>query len=226
MGLIMHIDTALNSGSVGLSRDGKMILSFENQIANDHAAFVQPAIEKLVKQTGIQLDQLDAIGVVAGPGSYTGLRVGMASAKGLCYALDKPLLAVNTLQLMAEAAMTEFQGHDLYCPMIDARRDEVFTAVYDATGKEVLPPQPMILNGESFLQLGPDNAILFVGNAISKAKIILNNNFKWKFLEYHYPITLVGNVFFKAFSNREFRNLAYTEPFYLKDFYFGPPVVK
>lgn len=223
MALILHIDTALALGSVGISEDGNIVLSLQNEVANNHAAFVQPAIEKLLSETAISSTKLDAIAVVAGPGSYTGLRVGMASAKGLCYALDKPLLAINTLALIAASARTQLTGYELICPMIDARRNEVFTAVYKNDGETLLQPCPMVLNEESFLEFGAFRPILFVGDGAEKAKIILNNNSYWKFMGYQYPVADIGSAVFKSFINRQFQDLAYAEPFYLKDFYMAPP---
>lgn len=222
MALILHIDTALASGSVGISENGRLLLSLQNDIPNNHAAFVQPAIDKLLSETAISPHSLDAIGTVAGPGSYTGLRVGMATAKGLCYALQKPLLAVNTLALMAESAIAQLPGYELFCPMIDARRNEVFTAVYNRQAEALLAPQPMILNEESFLQFRENPRILFLGDGAEKAKIILNNIEGWRFMGYQYPVADIGLAFFKSFINRQFQDLAYTEPLYLKDFYMGP----
>src|SRR5205814_5136447 len=145
MALIFNIDTALEIASLGLAEDGIMIQSIENDQQKDHAAWIHVAIKNLFEKTGKTIDQLDAVAVSNGPGSYTGLRVGLSTAKGLCYALNIPLITVGTLQVMAlnavqALAKSDLQSADhggenelgdiLFCPMIDARRMEVFTAVY------------------------------------------------------------------------------------------------
>jgi tRNA threonylcarbamoyladenosine biosynthesis protein TsaB len=137
MPLLLHIETAVEGASLCLS-DGPEIIGFaENPSQKDSAAWVQPGIQDLLHKSGVRLQQLAAVSVSAGPGSYTGLRVGLSSAKGLCYALGIPLLTISTLKMMAVAAQS--QEVDLLCPMIDARRMEVFAAVYNKELAEVVP---------------------------------------------------------------------------------------
>src|ERR1700758_4691343 len=134
MALILNIDTATAKASICLALDGKTLALAENWTQNEHAAWLHSAIEQMMQQTGYRLRDLQAVAVTAGPGSYTGLRVGMAAAKGFCFALDIPLIAEDTLRTMAFAAKEQLPGTDLLCPMIDARRMEVFTAVYQNDG--------------------------------------------------------------------------------------------
>ena len=220
MALILHIDTALQKAFVGLSKDGELVAELVNEKQNDHAAFVQPAIQTILSETGIQLSQLDAVGVVAGPGSYTGLRVGMSSAKGLCYALNIPLLRVSTLDAMAAAAIGGFPDFDLYCPMIDARRNEVYTAVYSADLREVTPAHALILTQDSFMQALAAQKVLFTGNGSEKWKNIIMPSSHAFFEQKNYNGHHLARLILKSFKNKEFCDLAYSEPFYLKDFHF------
>lgn len=219
MAFILVIDTALSDACVGLSKDGQLLQFRQNSLPNDHAAFVQPAIREMLAAESLTINEIDAVGVVAGPGSYTGLRVGLASAKGICYALGKPLMLCNTLELLADSARIAHPGYDLFCPMIDARRDEVFTAVYKPDNEILQPPMPFILNPSAFGDFF-EKKLLFIGNGAEKAKVILNKNPNWSFTNYQYTASDTSRVFFNLFINKQFRDLAYAEPFYLKDFYF------
>ena len=133
MSLILNIDTASEKAHVSFAKNGLIINSLSCESQKEHASFLQTAIQQLTKNTNIFLTDIDAVAVTAGPGSYTGLRVGMASAKGLCYALKKPLITISSLEVLTISALDLFQNTGesvLLCPMIDARRMEVFTAVY------------------------------------------------------------------------------------------------
>ncbi len=220
MSLILNIDTSGRQAHISLARDGKVLHYFNNESQKDHASFLQPAILQLSKLAGISLTSVDAIAVTAGPGSYTGLRVGMASAKGLCYALKKPLIALNTLEVLTVSATLCFSFENdpvLFCPMIDARRMEVFTAIYD---KDLLPyfnPRPFILDELSFEKELSSNKILFFGSGSAKWKAVCNHP-KALFEEVEVlPEGMAGLSDFMARENR-FTNLAYSEPFYLKEF--------
>src|SRR6266513_858318 len=155
MSLILNIDTAIETASITLAQDGKVFRSATNESEKDHAAWIHPAIHILMRESGWQLQNLNAVAVSIGPGSYTGLRIALSTAKGLCYALQIPLVTVGTLEAMAFSAIQNFETSDpyfppedarrtaqgyLFCPMIDARRMEVFTAVYDSSLNEVVKP--------------------------------------------------------------------------------------
>ena len=168
------------------------------------------AIKEMMEEAGISLQQLDAIAVSSGPGSYTGLRVSMATAKGLCYALQKPLITVGTLKMMAVAAREA--STDLLCPMIDARRMEVFTAVYDHSLSEILSPVNIILDNESFKGLLEKHSILFFGNGSEKFRSLISHpNASFKNLEA--TAEHMTGLSYSQFKNKEFADLAYTEPY-------------
>lgn len=221
MALILHIDTASAVASVSIARDGNIISSIENKLVNEHASFLQPAIKKMLQDTGISLPETDAIAVVNGPGSYTGLRVGLASAKGLCFALNKPLVTIGTLPLMAHAAIQATGDKNiLYAPMIDARRMEVFTAVYDADGKEKLSPCSKILTNDSFVAFLLLYKVLFFGSGSQKWEKICRHPNALFSRDYD-TIQSFAQLSLKAYLLQESAGLAYSEPQYLKEFYTG-----
>ena len=151
MSLILNIDTALDTASVCLAKDGTSLQLITNDNQKDHATWLHTAINEILKKGGYSISQLEAVAVSIGPGSYTGLRVGLASAKGFCYALRIPLIAVSTLEMMAVSVKEEASG--LICPLIDARRMEVFTAIYDKELGEKSSPQTMIIDENSFASI-------------------------------------------------------------------------
>jgi tRNA threonylcarbamoyladenosine biosynthesis protein TsaB len=224
--MILNIDTATDQAMVSLSNDGSVIGTLENNAQKDHAAWIQMAINTLLQKHGYTMQQLQAIAVTAGPGSYTGLRVGMATAKGLCFALQIPLITINTLQVMANAAIDQYLSKAAempqplcFCPMIDARRMEVFTAVYDTALQEIIAPKAMILDELSFKEELNDRSLICFGNG----------SLKWKTVS-RYPNILfidekldiaksLAKLASNLFLSQNFANLAYAEPVYLKEFY-------
>lgn len=187
-----------------------------NANQKDSAAWIQPAIKNLLSEEKVALHQIKAIALSNGPGSYTGLRVGMATAKGLCYALNIPLITISTLKMMAISAV--HLEADLYCPMIDARRMEIFTAIYDPNLTEVKPPFNLVLEQESFEDTLATNKILFFGNGSAKFQQIINHpNALFAPIESSAK-HLVHESFLKL-KNDEVVDIAYSEPFYIKEFY-------
>jgi tRNA threonylcarbamoyladenosine biosynthesis protein TsaB len=216
--LILHIDTAVDAASICLSDGDVVIAEKSNAQARESAAWLQPAIKQLLADCNQSLQQLKAVSVSAGPGSYTGLRVGMASAKGLCYALQIPLITVGTLEVMTAAALQTVSANMLFCPLIDARRMEVFTAMYNRNMQCVLQPQNMVLNEESFeywLQQGP---ICFFGNGSIKLRDILKHDAAHFAAVQHSAVHLVLLACNK-YRAGAFSDLAYAEPLYIKAFY-------
>jgi tRNA threonylcarbamoyladenosine biosynthesis protein TsaB len=216
MALILHIDTAVDTASVCLANDGELIALRKNERLKDHAAWLLPAIAEMIKASGYGLQELKAVAVTIGPGSYTGLRIGLASTKGLCYGLQIPLLAISTLEMMAGAAKNE--NADFLCPMIDARRREVFTAVYDKKGEKIISPRAMVVTEDSFSELLAANTILFTGNGSIKFKNLCKHTnalFKTITADASHMITIAG----LQYSRGNFADLAYTEPLYLKEFH-------
>lgn len=218
MALILQIDTATDNAGVCLSREGIPLAQLANADQKSHASFVQPAIQHIMTEAGYTLGDVDAIAVTSGPGSYTGLRVGLSSAKGLCFALNKPLIMVNTLEVIASAQLTHLSDEALICPMIDARRMEVFTALYDRHLQAVMPPAALILDENSFAAELANQPIIFCGNGSSKWQPLITNT------NAIFSNTLPGAetlavLAWKAFQQDDFADLAYSEPFYLKEFF-------
>lgn len=218
MANILIIDTALETAGICLAGDGKILYEATNDSQKDHAAWLQPAIEKMMKEAGVRLQELDAVAVSAGPGSYTGLRVGMATAKGLCYALNKPLIRLDTLYLMAMTARRVVDLDMYYCPMIDARRMEVYTALYDSSLEELMAPCAMILEAGSFDNWMTNTEICFFGNGAAKFKDLLKSR-KVHFVEIKVNATDAAVLATEMFQSGSFSDLAYAEPMYIKAFY-------
>lgn len=218
MSLILHIDTAVEAASICISTEEKILASARNPQSRESAGWLQPAIQQVMRQAGYTIKDLKAVSVSAGPGSYTGLRVGMASAKGLCYALNIPLICIGTLQIMTAAALKAIKEDIFFCPMIDARRMEVFAAIYNRELQPLLPPHNAILDKESYATWLQQSDVLFFGNGSGKLQPLL-----------HAPSARFENIDFSAedmvslalekFCSRQFSDLAYTEPLYGKAFY-------
>jgi tRNA threonylcarbamoyladenosine biosynthesis protein TsaB len=219
MSYIINIDTATTVAVISIAKDGRVLDHLTNTAQKDHGAFVQIAIQQLLKKLEMPINAVDAVAVTAGPGSYTGLRVGMASAKGLCFALNKPLITLNTLEVFAKAAIdiTTDPAAYIYCPMIDARRMEVFTAIYDHTLNELLSPIALILNRNSFSNFLESKTVLFFGNGSDKWKAICNAT-NASFTDISQSYMALAALSYTYFSQQRFANLAYVEPFYLKEF--------
>lgn len=221
MSLILNIDTALDTAFVCLSNGKEVLQSSVNETQKDHATWLHTAIADLLQKSGYSVNELEAVAVSIGPGSYTGLRVGLASAKGFCYALNIPLIAISTLKIIALAASNDVQGASIICPMIDARRMEVFTILYDPDLTEKSSAQSMILDADSFSSLLLSDKVLFCGGGSKKLQnIISSDNAKFNFN--NYTATHFAQLSCNCFLTKDFSNLAYTEPLYIKDFYTPP----
>jgi len=230
MALILNIDTALDTAYISLAENERDLGYAINEAAKDHAGWIQPAIDGLIKRAGHRIADLKAIGVSIGPGSYTGLRIGLSTAKGLCFALNIPLISINTLEIMAFWAIREMKTHDvgslpeglLICPMIDARRLEVFAGVYDQQLNEIYEPHSRILDSSSFEELLGRQKILFLGNGSLKFQHICQNaNAIFKNVALN-PFALPA-LTYKDFIGNNFATLAYAEPLYLKEFFTKQP---
>ncbi len=219
MSLILNIDTATENAIVSICNDAKVLQSAVNDNQKDHASFLQPAIKKLLIDAKVEINRVNAVAVSYGPGSYTGLRVGMASAKGLCFALKIPLLTISTLEIIALSSINQFKdAAALYCPMIDARRMEIFTAVYDHHLTEILKPCSIIIDEESFKNFLEENKIVFSGSGAFKFKNICNNP-NATFINEEISAAAMPQLSYKKFLLNDFSDLAYSSPFYLKEFY-------
>ncbi|HTJ11223.1 MAG TPA: tRNA (adenosine(37)-N6)-threonylcarbamoyltransferase complex dimerization subunit type 1 TsaB [Dinghuibacter sp.] len=233
MSLLLNIDTATPYASVGISNNGALLDMVVSDSQKEHAAFLQPAIAKLAQSLQLSLQEVDAIALTIGPGSYTGLRVGLSSAKGLAYALGKPLIAVNTLEVMAYAARSAWTGAQapasntggpvepaLFCPMIDARRNEVFTAIYDQAGTIVAAPQALVLEPAFFETYEINNYLIFSGDGSNKWKTAYSSN-KARFLFIQHSVADLAPLAETRYRASDFASLPYLEPTYLKEFHKG-----
>ncbi|WP_298411235.1 tRNA (adenosine(37)-N6)-threonylcarbamoyltransferase complex dimerization subunit type 1 TsaB [Hydrotalea sp.] len=226
MAILLNIDTATETASVCLCYNTEVLAIRYSSEQKNHAAFVQPAIQQIMQEANIKLADIDAVAVTGGPGSYTGLRVGLATAKGICYALSKPLIIENTLKVMAQAALLTLTNYMqqtpdakwLLCPMIDARRMEVFLAVYLPNLACLVEPAAQILDENSFNDLLKGYHILFFGSGSIKWKNLIQNPFS-RFAEIHQDAGCLGVLAYQAWQNKQWANLAYATPFYLKEFY-------
>ena len=227
MPTIFQIETATPVCAVALSIDGKTIAFKEETAQNIHASKLTLFINEIMEQAGIKFNDLDAVAVSKGPGSYTGLRIGVSTAKGLCFALDKPLIGINTLKMMAAGFLSEHPNYSgLVCPMIDARRMEVFTAVFDHQLNEVEATNAKIVDENSFLTQLNQQQVTFIGNGAEKCSEMINHK-NAKFVSSNFnSATNMSALANEAFINENFEDVAYFEPFYLKDFVFTVPKKK
>ena len=215
MSLILNIETATKNCSVSLSKDGDVL--FFREIAEagySHAEKLHVFIEEVLLQSKHSYSELSAVAVSQGPGSYTGLRIGVSAAKGLCYALDIPMIAVDTLAILAEQVQIE---EGFIVPMIDARRMEVYSAVFNAKHTKVIETQAEIITTESFKEY--DETIYFIGDSSTKCRETLTKqNFVFK-EEIIFPSSReMAKLSYEKYTNNDFVDVAYFEPLYLKDF--------
>lgn len=220
MSFIIQLDTATKNARISLAKAGQVTFEEVNEQMKDHASFVQPALQRIIKKAGITVKEISAVAVSHGPGSYTGLRVGMASAKGLCFALEKPLITVGSLQVLARALKntTAVEDNVLFCPMIDARRMEVFTALYDSALRELLEPKAVILTTEIYANWLLKNEVWFVGDGAEKySKILKHNNAKFV-MEGNNSLAM-SELAYEKFEAGAFADVAYAEPLYVKEFF-------
>jgi len=224
MAKILQIETATSVCSVAVSIDGKTIAVKEETGQNLHAGNLTLFIEEVIKKADLTFKDLDAIAVSKGPGSYTGLRIGVSTAKGLCYALDIPLIAMETLEMMAAGFLSKNSDYSgLICPMIDARRMEVYTAMFNTDLEILEPTSAKIIDESSFSEFLANQKITFIGDGSSKCKEALNSPNAF-FCEDNF--NSAGNMSLlaeHAFTKSLFEDVAYFEPFYLKDFVVTQP---
>ncbi len=230
MALILNIDTSSSRAEIALALEGNIIAHSQLESQKDHAGWIHTAINQVMQQHGKTVRNLDAVAVAAGPGSYTGLRVGMATAKGICYAAGIPLITESTLKIMALAAKNVVQNDGLkpvsasnnkpllLCPLIDARRMEVFSAVYNDDLEEVQNAAAFIVDEKTFDQLLNDHIILFFGSGAAKVRHLINHD-NAIFNNIDYGISQLAHLSENKYSLKQFDNLIYSEPQYLKAFH-------
>ena len=218
MSCLIHIETSTKVCSVALSKDKKVLFYKENQEGSFHAellgVFVYETFQ-YAKQNGLNLD---AVSVSAGPGSYTGLRIGISEAKGFCYGLGIPLIAIPSLEIMAGQVVQSKEDADFYCPMIDARRMEVYAAVYDKRLNKLRDMAADIIDENSYIEFLSKGKVYFFGDGSAKCKAIISSP-NARFLGNIYPMASgMVSIAEKKYEQKEFVNTAYFEPFYLKEF--------
>lgn len=219
MSLILSIETATPTCSVALHAGAQLVAVQSLHIANSHAESLLLTIDHLFSITPYDKKDLAAVAVSGGPGSYTGLRIGTATAKGLCYALNIPLIAVGTLEAMAHGMQPYNTTQALLCPMIDARRMEVYCLLVDAQGKMLEVPHPQVMDESSFQAWLADYPVLFFGDGAAKCEPLLGAHPHATFIEDICPSAQhIGALAYVRFQQAVFEELAYFEPLYLKPF--------
>ncbi|MFY0653637.1 MAG: tRNA (adenosine(37)-N6)-threonylcarbamoyltransferase complex dimerization subunit type 1 TsaB [Cyclobacteriaceae bacterium] len=218
MSTILSIDTATSAGSVAIHKSGELVGLQQYNLEKSHSSLTHVLIEQLLENTGVSNGDLGAIAISAGPGSYTGLRIGVSTAKGLCYALDIPLIAVNTLEAMAQQIANTNTSKAVFCPMIDARRLEVYCSIFGSNMKPIEETEAVIVDESSFSTHLEKGEVIFFGDGSDKCEPILKHS-NARFVKGVIPsANEVGQLAYKKYQNKEFENLAYYEPFYLKEF--------
>jgi Inactive homolog of metal-dependent proteases, putative molecular chaperone len=226
MALLLNIETSTAICSVALGKDGNLLALKENKEGMKHASHLTVFIENILKENNLSTADLDGVAISMGPGSYTGLRIGVSTAKGICYGAGIPLIAVSTLQSMTKAlqnnsdlsSVVKNQEKALFCPMIDARRMEVYTAFYNAKTELVKDISADIIDENSFANELSEQEIIFFGDGSGKCKNVIANE-NGIFLD-DVNATAVGMIELAEdkFNKNELEDVAYFEPFYLKDF--------
>ncbi len=216
MGIILNLETATTNCSVSIAEDGELLSLKELQsVTYSHSEQLHPFIEEVLREASKTPKDLHAVAVSKGPGSYTGLRIGVAAAKGLCFSLDIPLISIATLEIMAFQIKAD---KGFIIPVLDARRTEVYSCVYDNSYQQVRETRAEIINGSSFMEYAKEGSVHIIGSGATKCKELLNHP------NFIFETTLVPSATemckfsYDKFSNMEFEDIAYFEPYYLKDF--------
>ena len=221
MANLINIETSTDVCSGALTSEGQVLEHHENYEGHTHATMLSQYLQNMLTFAKNREMPIDAIAVSIGPGSYTGLRIGLSEAKGLAFGLEVPLIGINTLQLLTVSAMfNHFIDDDsaLYVPMIDARRMEVYTAVYNNALQEVMLPQAMVIDENSFAALLDNHKLIFVGNGADKVKEVIAHP-NARFISGVKPVALeMMALAEKAFREQHFIDVAYSTPLYLKEF--------
>jgi tRNA threonylcarbamoyladenosine biosynthesis protein TsaB len=224
MSKILLIESGTNVCSVAIANGGVVTGIKESIDPKAHAVQLTVFINHLVKETGISISQLDAVVISRGPGSYTGLRIGVSAAKGICYAAEKPLISISSLDSMTQGAFVLYNTFaqknaiDYYCPMIDARRMEVYTALYDGAFNKIREIEALIVDELTFKQQLKTKRIVFFGDGAIKCKEIINHPNAFFMDDFSPSAQYMIPLAIKALTAQLFEDVAYFEPYYLKDF--------
>lgn len=226
MALILNIETSTMICSVSVSKDGEVLAARESNEEKSHAKKLTLFIEEIIDELNITFDAIDAVAISKGPGSYTGLRIGVSTAKGICYAKDKPLIAVNTLQSMAYGLIhsdaiknhLEYKEKLLIVPMIDARRMEVYSAFFNINGEFEREVKAEIIDEQSYQELLSNRKMIFFGDGSEKIKEVVKHENALFIDDINPSAKYMAKLSEAAFNKQDFEDVAYFEPFYLKDF--------
>lgn len=220
--LLLALETSTTVCSVALYKGQQLLGSSELRIEKSHSSYITVMIAQLLENCGEKMENLGAVAVSGGPGSYTGLRIGTSTAKGLCYSLEIPLIEVSTLHGMAAQVITHTPKPErfLFCPMLDARRMEVYACVLGSDLQEIEPVAPIILNEQIFKEHLQEQPMIFFGNGASKLEELIKDQEQALFIKEVEPSAVtIGKLALKRFEQNLFEDVAYYEPFYLKDVY-------
>lgn len=215
MPIILNIETSTDICSICLSQDGAVTAIRETERSYSHSEVIAVFIEECVKEAELKMQDIDAVSVSQGPGSYTALRIGAATAKGICFALSIPLISVGTLDALKNSVIEQAGNNDLIIPMIDARRKEVYRSVYDSTGNIIAAVEPIILDSNTFIEYNQYDRLLFCGDGVAKSKDILgikNGSFFDEECSSRHMITHSE----EKFAKNLYEDISYFEPFYYK----------
>jgi tRNA threonylcarbamoyladenosine biosynthesis protein TsaB len=232
MPLILNIETSSEICSASLSKNGGLLCLKENYEENSHSKLLTILINSIFSEMKLTISDIDAVAVSKGPGSYTGLRIGVSVSKGICYAINKPLIAVDTLKIIASSIFQNIQNNIflknekdniLICPLIDARRMEVYSAIYDVNLNIIKDVAADIIDSESFNKLLNCHIIIFGGTGAEKCKNIINHSNAIFVDNIKASASYMAGLSQLSFENKNFENTAYFEPMYLKEFIAGKP---
>jgi tRNA threonylcarbamoyladenosine biosynthesis protein TsaB len=227
---LLLIETATMVCSVGISQNGKIVALRESMEFRSHAEMVSVFITEVMKETGLDYAGLHAVAVSKGPGSYTGLRIGVSTAKGICYGADKPLIAIETLAAMTNGYIGENKEKllptDLFCPMIDARRMEVYCRMSDVSQNVLSETEALIIDNQLFNEKLENHRIWFFGDGAAKCETLISHPNALIVKDFNPSVRFMADMAQQAFDKQQFENVAYFEPFYLKDFVAALPRVK
>ncbi len=226
MSLILSLETSAKVCSVAVHDQGKLIATKEIHIEQSHASKLAVLMDEVINESAIQVNQLKAMAVSSGPGSYTGLRIGTSTAKGLCFALDIPLISIGSLELLAFQMSKQNPSNAYLCPMIDARRMEVYCEIFDSSLNIVRPVEAKVIESSSFEELLNENEIVFFGDGSDKCKDQITHPNATFVSDIYAAASEMGLPIYQKFREQQFEDLANFEPHYLKEFMIKKPAAK
>ena len=232
--MILCLETSTAVCSVALVENGNVIALRESLDGQNHAEKITVFIDEVMKEANVSYRDLDAVATSMGPGSYTGLRIGVSTAKGLCYAMEKPLIAIDTLAAMAygfkdykTTGLQDYKLGSILCPMIDARRMEVYTAFFNDKLERTSETEALVVDENSFMDMKQSHHLYLFGDGADKLASLFENDERITVVEkFHCSASYMAKLADEAFKNNDFVDTAYFEPFYLKNFVPGMPKVK